>query len=321
MLLPVLWGVIFQVMLFPDNYRPLFSGHDTFPLRYGWLKKAYDQVTNKDMGLDGRAVFLSKDAIARFGVGKNMVNSIRHWSNATRIIEEDRVNHSIYPSELGEKLFGRNGCDPYMEHPATIWLIHWNLASYQQKTTWYWAFNLCPNIDFDREFMVASISRVAKQHSWLRAGLTTIKNDVACFVRSYVSQQSLARGGGDDVLESPLIELELIKAVGGRDRYCFVRGDKPTLGNGVFIFALLDYWYRNSKNTATLSLEAIAHAPSSPGRVFLMNESDVIDRLMEIDNETNGKFRWSQTAGLNQVVRGAKVNWHERLKYVDSDYL
>ena len=30
--------------LFQDTYRPQFSGHETFPLRYGWLKKAFDAV-------------------------------------------------------------------------------------------------------------------------------------------------------------------------------------------------------------------------------------------------------------------------------------
>ena len=26
------------------DYRPKLSGHETFPLRYGWLKKALDAV-------------------------------------------------------------------------------------------------------------------------------------------------------------------------------------------------------------------------------------------------------------------------------------
>ena len=30
--------------LFQDTYRPQFSGHETFPPRYGWLKKAFDAV-------------------------------------------------------------------------------------------------------------------------------------------------------------------------------------------------------------------------------------------------------------------------------------
>ena len=31
--------------LFEDDYKPVFSGHETFPLRYGWLKKAFDATT------------------------------------------------------------------------------------------------------------------------------------------------------------------------------------------------------------------------------------------------------------------------------------
>ena len=306
---------------FPKDYRPQFSGHETFPLRYGWLKKAYDQVMRSDVQLDDKTVFLGEDAIARFGVGKNMVNSIRHWSKVAQIILDDKISNSIKPDELGNKLFGKDGCDPFMEHPTSTWLIHWKLASHEQKTTWYWAFNLCPSAVFDRDYMASSISRLAKQNDWSRAGVTTIRNDVACFIRTYVSHHSLVRGGSDDTLESPLAELELIQAAGGRDRYRFVRGAKPTLSDGMFTYALLDYWRRKYEQAATLSLEAIVHAPGSPGRVFLLSESEVIDRLMEIENRTKGQFRWSQTAGLKQVVRQSAVNWDERLNCVDSDYL
>ena len=34
------------------NYRPQFSGHETFPLRYGWLKKAFDQVAETNNKLE-----------------------------------------------------------------------------------------------------------------------------------------------------------------------------------------------------------------------------------------------------------------------------
>ena len=52
-----------------------FSGHETFPLRQMWLKKVVDQSTTD--GLLPKSVFTNKDAIATFGVGKNMVSSIR----------------------------------------------------------------------------------------------------------------------------------------------------------------------------------------------------------------------------------------------------
>ena len=30
--------------LYHGDYSPQLSGHETFPLRYGWLKKAFDAV-------------------------------------------------------------------------------------------------------------------------------------------------------------------------------------------------------------------------------------------------------------------------------------
>ena len=70
--------------IYREGYRPQLSGHETFPLRYGWLKKAFDAVrATEDVG-DNRTVFTGEDAIARFGVGKNMVASMLHWGGCRR---------------------------------------------------------------------------------------------------------------------------------------------------------------------------------------------------------------------------------------------
>ena len=73
-----------------------FSGHETFPFRYPWLKKGFDAVS-----ADGE-VFQREDAITTLGVGKNMVRSIRHWCLAAGVIEEDRTDPT-YPTELDAK--------------------------------------------------------------------------------------------------------------------------------------------------------------------------------------------------------------------------
>ena len=72
----------------PPNTRPQFSGHETFPLRQLWLRKAYDAVSTTASGAD-KNVFSDEDAIARFGVGKNMVTSMRFWATACQVIEDD----------------------------------------------------------------------------------------------------------------------------------------------------------------------------------------------------------------------------------------
>jgi hypothetical protein len=305
--------------LYHDDYRPQLSGHETFPLRYGWLKKAYDAIRPTEDQGDNRPVFRADDAIARFGVGKNMVSSMRHWAAATGITIDAQGSSAIRTTELGHKLFGPKGVDPYMEHPATLWLIHWQLAARPEKTTWFWAFNHYPSLTFDREHLVKGLERLAKERAWSRVAAATIKNDVACFVRTYVAQQPSGQEGHEDALESPLTELGLIKAIGKRGGFRFVRGAKSTLGDGVFIYALLDFWSRYSK-ASTLSFEAIAHEPGGPGRVFLLDENDVADRLSALDDVTDGMLRWSETAGLKQVVRDPSLSLEAPLRFIDIDY-
>lgn len=307
--------------LFEDDYRHQLSGHETFPLRYGWLKKAFDAIEAAQGRAENKSVFLGEESIARFGVGKNMVASMRHWAAAAGIIAESQGSNLIRTTEFGRKLFSAGGLDPYMEHPATLWLVHWKLAARPEKTTWYWAFNHYPAITFEREHLVKGIARLAKDRGWSRVAATTVKNDVACFVRTYVAQQPSGQAGNDDALESPLTEVGLIKAIGKRDGFRFVRGPKSTLGDGVFLYALLDFWSRYSKKAATLSFEAIAHAPGGPGRVFQFDENDVADRLAKLDEISGGAIRWSETAGLKQIARDTDLNFEAALNYVDMDYI
>ena len=120
-------------------------------------------------------------------------------------------------------------------------------------------------------------------------------------------------------LESPLTELGLIKALDEKDGFRFVRGPKTTLGNGVFVFALLDFWSHYS-DANTLSFEAIAQESGGPGRVFAFDENDVVDRLATLEDVTGGKLRWSESAGLKQVVRNFDITKEIALSYISSDY-
>ena len=72
--------------LYQPDYHPHLSGHETFPLRYGWLKKAFDEVRASEDQDHNKSVFTDEDAIARFGLGKNMVSSMRHWATAAGLL-------------------------------------------------------------------------------------------------------------------------------------------------------------------------------------------------------------------------------------------
>ncbi len=95
------------------RFRLQFAGHETFPLRYGWLKKSYDAVVaaQAEGQTDLRSIFTDDSAIATFGVGKNMVTSMRHWSLAAGVLhipnDEDfgSSGGQIQPTDLGRLIF------------------------------------------------------------------------------------------------------------------------------------------------------------------------------------------------------------------------
>jgi len=293
------------------TFKGQFSGHETFPLRHLWLRKAFDAVEG---GAD-RTVFTEPDAIVRFGVGKNMAIAIRHWALACGIIEEREGR--LTPSPLGRSLFGgERPWDPHMERPATAWLVQWQVAGTpDMTTTWYWAFNHVTSQTFDRDTLSKSILQYARLREWARVAEKTITRDVECFIRSYVPRSESS--AGEDALEPVLAELGLIRAVTGR-LYEFRRGPKPSLPDGVFAYALHQFWERYAPTANTLSVEAIAYEPGSPGRVFKLDENSVVERLTAMEKATNGRIVWSDTAGVRQAMRVKAIS--NALSFLASAY-
>lgn len=294
----------------PD-FRGQFSGHETFPLRHLWLRKAYDAVVKRERAAD-RSLFSDPEAIITFGVGKNMVTSIRHWALACDIICEDK---DVYrPTSLGDYLFDqKDGRDPFMEHPATTWLIQWMLAGRPHRTTtWFFAFNHFNAQTFDREALAKPIADLCAERGWPRTSAATVKRDVECFVRSYVP-----RPDGkftDDAMEPVLAELELVRSIGSK-AFEFRRGPKPSLPDGVFLFALDDFWRRYAPGQKTLAVENLAFEPGSPGRVFKLDELSLVERLSRVEESSDGRFIWSDTAGVRNVARmGTDLEPHELLE-------
>lgn len=275
--------------------RGQFAGHETFPLRLLWLKKAFDAVGD---GVDART-FQEQSAITRFGVGRNMAASIRYWALASGYFhEQDRV---IAPTALGLAVLADNGLDPYLEQAATVWLAHWHIAATPEMTTTaYYAFNLLSAIEFDPAILLEEIFALVEDNSW-RATRGTLKRDIEVFLRSYVRRGDALN---EDAAEPLLAELAIIREARLGGWYEFVRGPKPSLHDAVFTYALGDFWKRSGGAT-TLTAEQICYAPGSPGRVFKLDEDSVITRLMRLDDITNGAWLWVDTAGLRQIQRAS----------------
>ena len=290
-----------------------FAGHETFPLRYGWLKKAYNAVRREEEGgaIPG-AIFNDDRSIAEFGVGRNMVLSMKHWSLATGVLDSVDIpgerNSRISTGNLGHLLFGE-GLDPYLEHPGSLWILHWMLAGKPGRATaWHWAFNEFHEQSFDRELLRRRLSqRCAELFESGRLGKgratssSTIKRDVECLIRTYFSGSKGSRRAPEDSIECPLAELGLIQMAGVGELFRFRRGPKASLPDEVFLFAVLDFWENFFPDRRSFSVEFLTFERGSPGQVFLLNEEAVADRLSRLEAISGEKLRWDETSGMRQL--------------------
>jgi hypothetical protein len=285
-------------LLNSKDYRAQFSGHETFPLRQLWLRKAYDEVAPFKDGAP-KAIFSDPDAIARFGVGKNMVSAIRHWAIACDVIRE--IDDGYEVGDVGRYLFSRRGADPYLEYPASIWLLHWHLAGEgRRSTTWYWLFNHVPGPVFERDDVVRGLKGYCEDRKRGRSSAATLVRDVDVCLRSYAPK--VAAGSVEDFVEPILGELGLLAHTRGSE-YSFRIGAKPTLPDGVVLFALTRYWTTYASASNALSLDTLAFEPGAIGPVFKLDVESLAERLADIAARSGGAYAWSETAGLKQVIR------------------
>ena len=132
-------GAIGQI----NSVNPVLARHETFHPRFGWLKKGFDAAQKN---ANNSSIFLDDDVPIRLGVGKNMVNAIRYWCNAFKVLEDD------IPTEFGELLLRDNGWEPFLEDPASLWLLHGNLLKPPcNATAWYFTFNIFRQVQFSQD--------------------------------------------------------------------------------------------------------------------------------------------------------------------------
>jgi len=280
-----------------------FSGHETFTLRHGWLKKAIDAVARNPQ------IFANDGAMVELGVGKNMVRAIRHWALAADVIKEvpGTRGADLIATELGTSIFGQEGWDPFLEDLNSLWLIHWRLATNERRSTgWCWMFGLLRTDDFTRESLFELFSAESKRRNIAGPSAASLQRDIDCALRTYVG----TRNKGElleESLDCPLVELQLITADPDGVLFRFNRGPKPSLSDDVFLHCLLEFWDTRTAGDS-LAFSEIAFAAGSPGSIFKLDENALASRLEELERTTNGGLTYDETAGLKQVYRRAKTD-------------
>jgi hypothetical protein len=305
-----------------------FTGHDTFPLRYGWLYKAVNHL-NSSGKLQTSKEDETQRAIIKLGVGKNMVNAIRYWAEASSLlsITREQSNINYFASENGNYLFSDTGKDPYLEYAGSVWLIHFWLCFNQNEMTAYRYFFNYSNVQhFEKTKLVVDCAESARRLVTNEIGNeSTLKKDVDCFLNTYCKKfkSSAAKKKlkiDEDHFTSPLSELNLIQDNGG-GFYVSDLIERPELPIEIFIYALIKFTKSENaeSNTNSVDFESLLTKPYSPGRIFRLSESGLGQKLDEAYEFSNGDISWIDSLGLRQVkIETAALNFPEN--FLDQYY-
>ena len=293
------------------RYR--FSGHQTFPFRYPWPHKGINGLIRDP------ELFFRSDAIVTLGVGKNMVAAIRFWCEALGLVVVDRRTRAGRPTELGRRLFGADGWDPYLEDPATLWLLHWKLVeSPEIASTWSLAFGSWAQSSFTKQELIDWLADIARQAGNRRVSRNSLKRDVDVFLRTYVRQRPERRRSIEDTFDCPLGELGLIRAM-GRELFRFSRGVRSNLPVEVFAYALARFWNDHAGQQETLTFERILYAPSGPGAAFKLSEAGLATHLEALPGWTG--MEYDETSGLRLLIRRDPVNLRDSVRLLERYYV
>ena len=295
-----------------SNLRYRFSGHQTFPFRYAWLPKAVRRLE-----VDGQ-LFFCDEAMVTLGVGKNMVSSIRHWVEALKLAALDGRKKTGGPSILGNKLFGKNGWDPYLEDAGTPWLLHWQLVhAPENAATWHLAFTKWNRDVFTRAELLNWLVGVAQNLGDKKTSRNSLRRDVDVFIRTYVPSRPDKRRSLEESFDCPLVELGLIRELED-GYYQFVRGPKPTLPVEIFAFALMKFWREQAEAQETISFESLLYGPGSPGAAFKLTEGALARYLEGLPGWTD--LHYDETAGLRLLIRTSGKRLLEPIECLENYY-
>ena len=275
--------------------RLSFSGHETFPLRFSWLKKAVDAI-EKDA-----KIFSADDALAVFGVGKNMVRSIKHWARATGVVEnEPGERGAVRVTPFGDYLFGKEGTDPFCEDPATLWVLHWHLCrSAGRSTLWHFVFGHWRGGVLELDALQPVLRQwLADAHDDTPPAATTLRRDLRCLRACYAPDRS-ERSNLEDVVGCPLASLGLIQKNDGL--YRLRQGHQTALPADIFAYVVLDYWRRRAPESETLALQELLSERASPGHILLLGEEQAFERIEQVERQPDAPFVYRDTAGIRQL--------------------
>lgn len=276
--------------------RYSFSGHESFHCKSLWLKKGYDYL------LAGNH-FTDIDSVAKLGVGKNMVASIRFWLRAFGLSQSDEL------TGIADFLFNTEyGRDPYAEDLNTLWVLHFLLVVTGVASIYNLTF-----VEYQREkkeFSKDELRNFIKRKCSVPEqrnvyNENTVKKDIGVLLKNYVAPKDLKNIEDFSAL---LIGLGLIVNKDS-DVYSYRVTEPEDIAPDVVLFALLTL----SGGDKTLSFDKLQKL----SLVFCLPIISLIEIIRKIESLYPGIVVFSDNSGIKNVQFIGELN---RFNVLDNYY-
>lgn len=279
----------------PTALKYTFSGHESFPCKVLWLKKGYDFVLEENN-------WNSADSVVKLGVGKNMVSSIRYWMKAF-LLTTDKSLTDIAHFILNTV----KGCDPFLEDIGTLWLLHYLLVSTGEATLYNLFFTRFQRerITFDRQQIVSFVKRCMTEDGKLKVyNENTVKKDVGVLLQNYVRPQKTQ---SMEDYSSLLIDLDLVRLSSDGKQYTYNIEGKRQLPLDILLYAIVC----EKRKDYSVDYDTLHRV----GLMFCLNDMELISMLLSLQTIYPKNLRYSDTAGLRQILFLKEIKSMDILKH------
>ena len=266
-----------------------FRGHETFSIRKGWLNKGLRIVQDNEVVFVDR----SSNPMDIFGIGSNMVKSLRYWLQATGLTEEKKNIRGQHLTELGKLVLEK---DPYLEELGTLWILHYNLAKGKElSTAWYFFFNQFNLSEFEKGDFSGMISNWLKLQG-MEVPIRSVEDDFNCIINTYLPRYKIApeKVEPESNMECPLSELGLLDNNGPKSKlYHKTTAVRGTVDPLIALAMIVD----QSGGKKEIPLSVLLNGENSLGRVLNLDMISLMDLLDTV--QQTGTVRLVRTAGLD----------------------
>ena len=266
------------------------QGHEKFALRDGWLNKGILKVA------DNKDAFVGKDGPDIFGMGNNMVKSLRYWLKAFDLTE-DNGSSGVNLSEMARCIAEY---DPYFEDMFTLWVLHSSIVRNESvATTWFMYFNYCDVNDVDKEQITKLLKReIIKYSGNDKFSENSLRSDVDVLLNMYSKTRLIT--DPEDKNVSPFARLDLIRNSDGK--YSKNQPERRSINEWIVLYELSNLMV----DVDNISIERVISGENGLANIYNMSAvvaNEMLDRLDSI-----GYIKVDRTAGLDIIYRVKQFN-------------